>query len=182
MVDVVPKRRVFLSYFHRDDEVYRRYFEKGYDHLFINKSVHPGDLDPDNSAEYIKRLISDDYIRDASIVAVLVGPLTKTRKHVDWEIAAGLNTKVGGRSGLLGILLPTYSLQPNGHYTFETLPPRLAVNAKSGFSPIYTWDWITKSEANVVAAINDAFDRRVSRSDDADNSLPLFSNNREGLV
>jgi hypothetical protein len=35
------------------------------------KSVQPGDIDTDNSDQYIKRLIQEDYIGDASVVMVL---------------------------------------------------------------------------------------------------------------
>ena len=91
------KRRVFISYYHLEDESYRAAFEARYSHLFINKSVEPGDINSDNSDEYIKHLILDDYVRDASVITVLVGPNTKGRKHVDWEVSAGLNKK--GSSG-----------------------------------------------------------------------------------
>jgi hypothetical protein len=172
------RHKNFLSYYHYDDEAYRGAFERAFNHLFINKSVRPGNIDPDNSSVYVKRLVLEGYITDASVVTVLVGPNTKKRKHVDWEISAGLNKKVGRYSGLIGILLPSVSLLPNGNYRYEDLPPRLEANAKSGYAIIYTWSWITQDGARISDAINQAFQRRVVNSNLIDNSLPLFANNR----
>ena len=70
------KRKVFLSYYHHDDEYYRKRFEQLFGHLFINKSVQAGDINTDSSADYIKQLIQKDYISDASVLVVLIGPKT----------------------------------------------------------------------------------------------------------
>ena len=105
------RHKVFISYYHREDEYYRERFEELFGHLFINKSVKPGDIDTDLSDEYIKRLIQWGYISDSSVVLVLVGPKTHCRKHVDWEISAGLDPRVGNkRAGLVGLILPNSSL------------------------------------------------------------------------
>lgn len=104
------KHKVFISYYHHDDQYFKHVFEGSFGHMFTNKSVEPGDIATDNSDEYIKRLIQEDYISDSSVVLVLVGRNTKSRKHVDWEISAGLNKKVNGYSGLVGILLPTFQM------------------------------------------------------------------------
>jgi hypothetical protein len=88
----VTKRRVFVSYHHKD-EAWRREWERLFSGLFINHSVKPGEIDDSNSAEYIKRLIQVDYVTHASAMVVLIGPRTYCRKHVDWEISAALNKK-----------------------------------------------------------------------------------------
>lgn len=175
---IEARHKNFISYYHASEEIYRTLFELRYSHLFINKSVQIGDIATDNSSEYIKRLILEDFITDASVVTVLVGPDTKGRKHVDWEIAAGLNKKVGGYSGLIGILVPGFPLQPNDKYYYADIPPRLAANAKTGYADMYTWDWITADESRVKAAIEVAFRKRKDQSEKIDNSLPLFTNNR----
>lgn len=164
------RHKVFVSYYHKDDQAYRDAFERAFGHLFISKSVQPGDIVTDVSTEYIKRLIQEEYISDASVVIVLVGAKTRCRKHVDWEISAGLNKKVGGYSGLLGILLPTFPLQPGDRYNYADLPARLADNAKTGYADIYTWNWIISSEQNVRNAIQTAFDARLNRTEKIDNS------------
>ena len=88
------RHKVFISYYHKDDEkyMYREKFEESFGHIFINKSVEEGDIAPDNSDGYIKRLIQQNYITDTSVLVVLIGPKTYCRKHVDWEIASSINS------------------------------------------------------------------------------------------
>ncbi len=171
------KHKVFLSFYHGDDQYYRNEFEAQFNHLFINKSVEPGDIESDLSDEYIKRLIQEGYLTDSSVVVVLVGPKTYCRKHVDWEIAAGLNKKVGGHSGLVGILLPEFPLSSHNRYSYNDLPARLADNVKSDYSEIYTWDYVCSSDTLIKSAIQVAFDNRVSKSANIDNSRLQQSTN-----
>lgn len=163
------RHKVFISYYHRDDQVYRDQFEARYGHLFISKSVRPGDIDSDVSAEYIKRLIREDYITDSSVIAVLVGPNTKLRKHVDWEISAGLSGKAGGYSGLIGILSPSFPLEANPftgrlEYRSSDLPDRLADNVRSGYAAVYVWPGVATSHGDVCFALEAAFLRRITDS------------------
>ena len=79
------KHKVFISFYHHDDEKYKEYIDKYLSGNIINKSVMDGEYDPDNSDEYIKRLIREDKVSDSSVIVVLVGANTKGRKHVDWE-------------------------------------------------------------------------------------------------
>ncbi len=172
------RHKVFISYYHKEDEYYRNRFEELFGHLFINKSVKPGDIDTDISDEYIKRLIQQEYITDASVVLVLVGPKTHCRKHVDWEISAGLMKKVGGYSGLLGILLPEFPLTSEGKYYYDDLPPRLADNVKTSYAKIYTWNWVCAYEYRIKEAIEEAFKARVEKAHLIDNSRPQFKRNK----
>lgn len=169
------KHKVFVSYYHRDDQYYRNEFERRFSHLFISKSVEPGDIDSDLSDEYIKRLIQEGYLTDSSVVMVLVGPKTYCRKHVDWEISAGLNKKVGGYSGLVGILLPEFPLSADNKYNYSDIPPRLADNVKSGYAEIYTWDYACSNDATIKSVIQTAFDNRLSKSDKIDNSRAQYT-------
>lgn len=99
------KHKVFISYHHEKDENYKIEFEKRFGNIFINKSVQDGEYDDDLCDEYIKRLIRQDKISDCSVVVVLIGAETYKRKHVDWEIYAGISGKAGGRSfGYKGIM------------------------------------------------------------------------------
>ena len=65
------------------------------------------------------------------MTVVLIGAETWKRKHVDWEIGASIReTEHNPRSGLLGILLPTYPRphgEPNNYFP-NTIPPRLYDN------------------------------------------------------
>ena len=173
------RHKVFLSYYHDNDQFYKNEFERLFGHLFINKSVGKGEIDSDLSDEYIKRLIQKGYITDTSVFIVLVGPKTYCRKHVDWEISAAISQKVGGYSGILGILLPTFSIYPNDVYYYKDLPPRLADNVKTGYANIYTWNWITTYEARIKDAVEEAFNSRIRESDKIDNyTTPQFIINR----
>jgi hypothetical protein len=117
-----PKRKVFVSYYHADDQAYRDAFEKAFGHIFISKSVQPENIKTDLSTDYIKSLIHDGYISDCTVLIVLIGPNTYGRKHVDWEVSGALNYKVGdGYAGLFGILLPTFQLQPENRYNYADM-------------------------------------------------------------
>ncbi len=171
------KHRIFISYYHKDDQNYRDKFEKDFGHLFINKSVQPGDIETDNSDEYIKRLIQEDYISDSSVILVLIGQKTNCRKHVDWEISAGLNKKVGGYSGLIGIVLPSVQLSQEGKIYNKDIPPRLLDNILSKFADLYIWDWVCQSDSRIKDAIQTAFDNRIDKKDKIDNSRKQFDYN-----
>jgi hypothetical protein len=171
----LTKHKVFVSYYHKDDESYRKKFEEYFGHLFINKSVRPGDIDDDNSAGYIKRLIQQGYLSDTSVLVVLIGPNSWGRKHIDWEISAALSKKVGGYSGLLGVCLPNHPAYGKKEWESNTVPPRFVSNVNSGYAKFI--DWTTKEDV-IVNYIEDAFTARLSRSDKIDNSLPQFERNR----
>lgn len=102
------RHKVFISFYHHDDQVYKNYIDRYLSSNIINKSVMEGEYCTDNSDEYIKRLIREDKISDSSVVVVLVGPNTKNRKHVDWEIYAGLRPSINGNSGLIGFSYRLY--------------------------------------------------------------------------
>jgi hypothetical protein len=163
------RHKVFLSYYHKDDQAYKIAFEKKFNHLFINKSVSDGDINTDVSTEYIKKLIQSEFLKDASILVVFVSNNTKCRKHVDWEISAALSMKVGGYSGLMGVLLPTFTLTSDGRFQYDNIPARLADNIKSGFAKMYTWDYVYSCDASIKEAIQDAFQAKSLRSDRIDN-------------
>lgn len=178
------KHKAFIS-FHHDDEAHRDEFETQFADHFISKAVQIGDIDPDNSTDYTARLIADDYISDASVVIALYGANTHKRKHVDWEISAGLNRKVGGHSGLVVIILPSFLISPydqNGVYKQELLYPRLhprtVKSLKSGFAEVYFWKCnYPLNEVNLSDVIHQAYERRVTHKELIDNSDPQYSNN-----
>lgn len=168
------RHKVFISFYHHDDQYYKDYIDKYLSGNIINKSVRTGEYNPDNSDEYIKRLIREDKVSDSSVVVVLVGPNTKNRKHVDWEIYAGLRASVNGSSGLVGILLPNFPLTTDGKYYLSDLPKRLADNAETGYADIYTWEY---AKSNFNSIIDLAFKNRITRKDKMDNSAPQMQRN-----
>lgn len=66
------KHKVFVSFYHKDDQKYKDYIDKYLSGNIINKSVSDGEYDPDNCDEYIKRLIREDKVSDASVVEKLL--------------------------------------------------------------------------------------------------------------
>lgn len=170
-----PKHKVFVSYYHKDDEYYRYRFEQLFGSLFINKSVMRGEIDTDVSTDYIKRLIQEDYISDASVLVVLVGPKTYCRKHIDWEIYAALDKKVNGYAGLAGLCLPSHPDYIRSIYNPAAIPERLGDNLRTGYSKFYNW---TEDAATIKNIIEEAFQARTSKSKLIDNSRLQCQKNR----
>ena len=161
------KHKVFFSFYHKDDQRYKDYVDNYFSNDIIKKSVKDGEYNTEISDEYVKKLIREDKISDSSVIVVLVGSNTRKRKHVDWEIYAGLRESVNGSAGLIGVLLPSFPLSPGNKYRYDDLPARLADNVKSGYSDIYTWDVFKK---NHLSLINKAFENRILRKEKRDNT------------
>ena len=175
------RHKVFVSYYHREDQYYREFFEdmfSDYYDIMVSRSVDLGDIDPNLNTETIRQKIRDDYLRDSTVTVVLVGAHTWQRKFVDWEIGSSIRqTQYNSRSGLLGIILPTYPRPPGKptHYYFHTIPPRLHDNIACGFAEIRGW---SDDPDQVQSWIHDAFLRRKEKQ--PDNSYPSFKQNRSG--
>lgn len=176
------KHKIFISYRHKNekhypssiDASYKETLERILEPFCINKSVEENEYDTDLSDEYIKRLIREDKVSDSSVVIVLCGPETWSRKHVDWEIYAGLRASINGRSGLIGVLLPNHPDYNNVFY-FSNLPPRLEDNMKTGYAKLYKWDYFIH---NAKTIIEQAFNDRINKSHCADNSREQMKYNK----
>ena len=168
------RHKVFISFYHHDDQVYKNYIDQHLSRNIINKSVMEGEYNTDNSDEYIKRLIREEKISDSSVVVVLVGPNTKNRKHVDWEIYAGLRSSINGNSGLVGIFLPTVRRANNGGYYYDDMPARLADNIKSKYADFYDWNYAI---SHFDSIIENAYNNRIARRALIDNSRPQMQRN-----
>ncbi len=182
------KHDVFVS-FHHKDEPYKEAFVTNYGQYFTSKCVDNGDIDPDNEDEYIKKLIQENHISESSVVVVLYGAETCDRKHVDWEISAGLNQKVGGHSGLVVLIVPGFPGRPfntlnqyDETFLYPHLHPRTVANLKSGFAKVYYWPGMfvhpSLVDVNVGDALHEAFERRVSHKHLIDNSHIQYKSNR----
>lgn len=101
--------RVFVSFYHRDDQHYKDClveWAKEND-IFIDGSVDTGDIPDDWDDQRIRETIRDEYLRDTSVTILLVGPNTRHRKHVDWEIYSSMyDGKINKRSGIVVVMLP----------------------------------------------------------------------------
>ena len=131
MVIKISKHKVFIS-FHERDIKYKEDFVRMMEKRIVDKSVDTGNIDDTGlKTATVRQKIRDEYIRDATVAVVLIGPRTWQRKHVDWEIGSGIRkTKKNPRCGLLGILLPNHPSH-NKKRNLDLMPPRLADNCKA---------------------------------------------------
>lgn len=186
------KHRVFISFYHGEkdgnndgDMKYKIEFENKFKDLFINESVMDGEYAPDLSTDYIKHLIATNNVSLSTVVVVLIGPKTYQRKHVDWEIYAGLSERNKHRAGLVGILLPTYyKLQESRALGegYKNIPDRLHDNVETGYAKLYSWfDIITKDsdgKYKIQKIIDEAFTRRDDYNIISKNNRPQLQRNR----
>ena len=176
-MNTTPRHKVFVSFCHQD-QCYKDNFVDMMEGDIVDKSVEDGDIDDDKLLpKTIRRKIRDEFIGDATVTVVLVGPCTWQRKHVDWEIGSSLRRIRNARCGLLGILLPNHTDYQTGKWTPGLIPPRLADNCGGGdpFARIYDW---SNNSASVRSWIHTAFERRDSVQ--PDNRRPQFPRNQSG--
>lgn len=113
MTDNTPRHKVFISYYHTDDQWYKdellRQNVTSGSGIFLDLSVHEDEIDDTYlTNERIRQIIRDDYIKDSTVLILLCGENTRYRKHIDWEIhAAMFNTQKNPQMGILVINLPT---------------------------------------------------------------------------
>lgn len=171
----ITKRKTFVSFYHKDDQIYRERFENLFGDLVVSKSVDGGDIDSDTSDEYIKKLIQKDYLSDTTVLVVLIGAKTKCRKHVDWEISGILNYKVGDNyAGLLGLFLPTHQNYGADKYAPDSIPQRLQANVKSGYAILRDW---TDDRVKMQQYIEKAFANRNESNKIVNKAIPQMQKN-----
>lgn len=114
----IARHRVFISYYHHDDQRYKDYLIKMQEFnietmqmqsIFEDFSVHEKEIDDAGlSSEQIRCIIRDEYIKDATVLILLCGENTKKRKHIDWELHAAMYDSPANRQmGIIVINLPT---------------------------------------------------------------------------
>lgn len=155
----IEKRNVFISFRSEPfDKWYKKQLDDILEDLIINQSVCDGDIIPDNSADYIRHLIQQGYLKDTTVQIVLIGNHTKNRKHVDWEIYGALDHKVGNRyAGILGLILPNHPDYGKPTARYALMPKRLAANFKTGYAIIRDW---TRDRRKLQDYIEEAFEKR----------------------
>ena len=174
-----PTPKVFISYYHEDDQQYKDRLVQALESKSVDKSVSQGDVhDEGLHLDEIRRRIRDDHIADATVTIVLIGRCTWQRKHVDWEVSASIIGRRNNlRCGLLGLLLPShpdYRKRPEDRNP-RLIPPRLALNlgGDDPFAVIYDWPKNGLSK-KVLPKIHTAF-QRMNRTPWPDNGLDLFA-------
>ena len=170
--------KVFVSYDRVKDQMYRKYF----DDLFTGSKdivVMPSTPIPemgDLKTEVLREKIRGEHLKDSMVTVVLIGADTWAYKQVDWEIGASLrDARNYPRSGLVGIVLPTYPRLENDRYDPHTLPPRLNSNLKGGYATLHNWVY---DAAAVTQWIKEADETRQQMV--PDNTYPAFTSNLSG--
>lgn len=209
----IPRHKVFISYYHKDDQQYKDYLINMQElntqtwqrqSIFEDYSVHENEIDDTGlTSEQIRCIIRDEYIKDATVLILLCGQNTKSRKHVDWEIHAAMyNSDVNPQMGILVINLPTISQSMISNsesekdimgpfINWETLNKDLSsLKAKYPYLPdriienlarndvqisIVNWDVIYNDTNKLKELIDNAYNRR--KSNKYDHSTPLRGRN-----
>ena len=173
-----PRHRAFIS-FHHEDQAYKDWFVQMTGNDIVDESVRDGDIDDERLAtETIRQQIRDNFIQDATVTIVLIGPCTWQRKHVDWEIGSSLRaTRLNSRCGLLGILLPNHPNAGAAQYRPNLVPPRVAdnVGGTDPYAVVHNWSHNTTEIRNWI---HRAFERRAGTP--PDNSRQQYRHNRSG--
>ncbi len=174
------RRKVFISY-HDEDREYKDRFARMMRDYIIDRSVKVHDIDDTNlKTATIRQKIRDDFIADATVTVVLIGPCTWQRKHVDWEIGSSLrDTQRKSRCGLLGILLPNHPDYNRSRINPHRIPPRLASNweGEDPYALVHKWPK-KRVTARIRQWIHEAFERR--KGTPPNNGRPQYRNNRSG--
>lgn len=176
-----PRPKIFIS-FHHKDQKYKDRFIKMMKGDIVDKSVKDKDIDDRNTkTAAIRRKIRDDFIADAKITVVLIGPCTWQRKHVDWEIGSSLrDTENNPRCGLLGIWLPNHPDSGKEEYNPHLIPPRLADNCEGDDPYACLYDWPNPWKAKSIRQwIHQAL-KRSKKTPYPNNKRQQFRDNRKG--
>jgi hypothetical protein len=170
--------KVFVSYDRVKDQMYRKYFDDlftGSKDIVVMPSVPIAEIG-EIKTEALREKIREDALTDSTVTVVLIGADTWAYKHVDWEISASLrDARNYGRSGLLGIVLPTYPRLENDRYDPHTLPPRLNANLKGGYATLNNWVYDAAIVAQWIKEADETRQKMVP-----DNTYPAFTENLKG--
>ena len=174
-----PRHKTFISYHHENDQEYKDRLVEEMAADIVDRSVEDGDIDDGLRTEDIWGRIRDDHIADATVLLVLIGRHTWSRKFVDWEIGSALNkSRDNSRCGVLGILLPDHPDYGKRQLDPNLLPQRLAANVGGGDPYVRLYDWPGDGSLSVIRDwVDVAFQRRSGPP--PDNSSKRFRYNRD---
>lgn len=207
----IPRHKVFISYYHKDDQLYKNqlivmkeldYSTWQYRSIFEDYSVHENEIDDTGlTSEQIRRIVRDDYIKDATVLILLCGENTKRRKHIDWELHAAMyDSDTNRQMGIIVVNLPTiqqsirassadekpllsdgtnwFNLTTRSDYEqhYPYMPDRIIDNFVKDI-PITVVDWnrICNNPQKLKQLIDNAFNRRFDFT--YDHSAPLRKQN-----
>ena len=173
------RHRVFVSYHHGNDQQYKDLLVEEMAADIVDHSVEDGDIDERLRTEDIWEKIRDEHIADATVLLVLIGRHTWSRKFVDWEIGSALNrSRNNSRRGVLEIVLPDHPDYGTGHRDPNLLPQRLAANIEGDDPYVRLYDWPGDGSLSVIRDwVDVAFQRRDGTP--PNNYSKRFKNNRD---
>ena len=173
------RHKVFVSYHHENDQQYKDRLVEEIAADIVDRSVEDGDIDDFLRTEAIWEKIRDEHIADATVLLVLIGRDTWSRRFVDWEIGSALNkSKNNSRCGVLGIVLPGHPDYGKSRRDPNRLPRRLAANIEGDDPYVLLYDWPDDGSLSVIRDwVHTAFQRRVGPP--LDNYSKRFKNNRD---
>ena len=190
------RHKVFVSYYHNDDQVFKnkiinwKYWDAKkcrWESIFDDYSVRDGDIDDEYlTDEQIRRIIRDEYIKEATVLILLCGENTKSRKHIDWEIHAAMyDSIVNPKMGIVVINLPTIRqscrassdlekplISDNNYWVklstleeykkyYPFMPERIIENLFAGKEiSVVNWERVEKAPEILMKLIDNAFERR----------------------
>ena len=169
---------MFVSYHHENDQQYKDLLVEEMAADIVDRSVEDGDIDESLRTEAIWEKIRDEHIADATVLLVLIGRYTWSRRFVDWEIGSALNkSKNNSRCGVLGIVLPDHPHYGKSRLNPNFLPQRLAANFNGADPYVRLYDWPGDGSLSVIRDwVHTAFLRR--NGPPPDNYSRRFKNNR----
>ena len=174
-----PRHEVLVSYHHENDQEYKDRLVEEMSVDIADRSVEDGDIDDGLKTEAIWEKIRDEHIADATVVLVLIGRHTWSRKFVDWEIGSALNqSRNNSRCGVLGVVLADHPEYGKGRWDPNLLPQRLAANIEGDDPYVHLYDWPGDGSLSVIRDwVHTAFLRRDGPA--PDNYSKPFKNNRD---
>ena len=176
--------KLFLSCHAPEAGAYLAAFESSFGHLFAPRPARTGDLEATSADAYIETMRRLHLVDSATIVAVLVSRSSRASRRIDWEIAAALRSDgADGPAALFAVMLPEIPRRPPRDedraaapfFEYDTMPPRLADNVRSGYARIYDWNWLCTDESRVATALDAARSRQRL-------AMPLIDNRRSFMV
>lgn len=176
-MQMLAKHKIFVSYQQETDDVFQNNLGTllgNRNDVIVSRSAQMGNVGEGFQSEPLFKKIRDEHLGSTNVTVVLIGADTWKSKQIDWEIGASLwQTPFNPRSGLMGILLPTYNFPMPNQYDPYTIPPRLQFNLQCGFAKIHNWN---DDPEQIHTWLEEAFRQRVSV--EPDNSYPLFAEDR----
>ena len=175
--------KLFLSCHAPEADTYLAAFELSFGHLFAPRPARTGDLESTSADAYIETMRRLHLVDSSTIVAVMVSRSSRGSRRIDWEIAAALGSDgTDGPAALFAVMLPDVPRRPPRaedrsaapFFEYETMPPRLADNVKSGYARIYDWSWLCAEESRVATALEAARSRQRLATQLIDNRRSLL--------